>query len=388
VPVSLARDLGFSTPRSFATLRPICTSGSGSRRFMFGGGSTVASATELPYPSELPSGSVDASTHPDDIYWFYMDTLAEMDFALSPETTTSQVALRVYDDNGTDIVGREPLLSDESFTYDHAMGFVAPRDGYYLLDVHAVSGATTYTVPYDWYYGPNDDISWIPGHLAPEITAPPVSEWLDHDWDPDDVYRVPLRAGDTLTLNLDADYAHATPDFDLDLFLLGPGQTSVDPHTLDNSNNVAWSAHAAPAVESIVYTAPTTGNYFVDVEATAGAGPSILTWGVNPVRPSIWRTPAAAKLSYKRKKRVAKFALGACVTDQYGVPLADVRLYLQTSQNGKRWKNLFALDTNTGGWVSRVIAKTKIGSTYYRWYRPWSATSKSAVSLSQKVSIR
>ena len=371
------------SPASLAKL----TQRRGGRSLTFGGGTNISDVVELPWPSNLPSGTVDASSHPDDVYMFYLEKGGEMIFHLDLATPGSQVALRLYSPAANDITVDSPLLADTSFSYPTNDGFIATANGYYYIDVHAVTGGSAYTMDYDWYPAPNDDIS-VNGVIAPKITASPVSNWLDIDWNFDDVYRVPLHSGDKLSLSLSPITAYSSSDVDLGLFLYGPSATDIYPHNTSNLGMVAYSTQDAPAVESVTYTALTTGNYFVDVSAYKGWGPSNLVWSVNPIRPSISPTPAAAKLTYKRKKGVAKFTLGARFTSQVGLPIKSVSVYLQTSSNGKKWKSTYSLSTNSNGASSKTISAKKKGVTYYRWYRAASSTSKSATSSTQKVTIK
>jgi hypothetical protein len=372
-------------------VRPLSVAGLARLRGMsltFGGGTNISDAVELPLPSDLPSGTVDAVTHPDDVYLFYLEQGGEMVFHLNLATPGSQVALRLYSPGTNDISVDSPWLSDTGYSYPTDDAFVAPVSGYYYINVHAVTGGSAYTMDYDSYYAPNDNVR-VDGALAPRITASAVSNWLDVVWNADDVYTVPLHSGDRLSLSLSPIMAYSSPDIDLDLFLYGPSATDIYPQDPNaNAGMVAHSAQDAPAVEKIAYTAPTSGNYFVDVSAYAGWGPSSLTWSVNPIRPSISRTPSAAKLTYTRKKGVAKFTLGARFTSQVGLPITGATVYLQTSSNGKTWKSTYKLGTNSNGSVSKAFSAKKASVTYYRWYRAASSTSKSATSSTQKVTIK
>jgi hypothetical protein len=335
--------------------------------FVSGGSTnTIEPVAELPYPSEVysenPSGTVDAATRPDDVYWFYLEAGANMTFYPEP---SSQIEIKVFSSDTTDVTtqGSLPLGPGNSFT--------APVSDYYFLDVHATSGNTVYTMPYDWSMSPNDNVK-VDGVLAPMIKASPVSEWLDSDWDYDDVYRMPLRAGDKLTLNLAALYAYSSPNADLDLFLMGPSAASIYPLNSTNAGIVGHSINPAPAVETITYTATKTGNYFADVHSYVddgdySYGPSYLTWTVKPISPSISRTPSSSKVTYKRKSGVAKFTLGATFGNSVGLRVGKYKVYLQTSTNGKKWKTSYTFTTNASGAVSKNFSAKKKGTTYYRW---------------------
>jgi hypothetical protein len=348
------------------------------RTLAYGGGPNISTAVEL--PSDLPSGTVNASTHPHDVYAFYLEAGASIQFYLNPSTPGSQVQLRLFSPDAEDINVQSPIAVDASYVYPTADGYEAPVEGYYYVDVYAVSGGSAYTLDYDLYASPNDDIAGVP------ISASPVSDWLDATWDIDDVYRLPLRAGDRLSLSLSGVTANASGDFDLDLYLLGPTSTSVWPHA--EANSVARSWNTAPAGDSIVYTAPSTGNYYVDVAAYQGWGPSYLQWSVSPIRPAFTRSPSASKLTYKRKKGKAKFTLKAKMLNQFALPVKSTKVYLQTSSNGRSWKNTYTMYTNSTGSLTKTITAKKKGTKFYRWYRPKSTTNTSAQTGAQKVVIK
>jgi hypothetical protein len=151
---------------------------------------------------------------------------------------------------------------------------------------------------------------------------------------------------------------------------------------------VAISAQYGPAIEKITYKAPAAGTYYVDIYDYTGDGTAALSWSVNPVRPSIKRTPSASKLTYYRVGGVAKFSLSARFVDQFGLPIKGARVYLQTSANAKSWKNSFKGTTNGNGYSGWNFIAKKKGSLYARWYRPATSTSKSAATAAQKVTIK
>jgi hypothetical protein len=114
----------------------------------------------------------------------------------------------------------------------------------------------------------------IPGIAAP---ASPITGALDENTDWDDVYRVWLEEGQTLSASLTA-----AAETDFDLYLYAPGATSVDV-----DDPVADSALGVYP-EAFDYTAPTSGFYYIEVYADTGVGPYILTYSTTPgstVRP-------------------------------------------------------------------------------------------------------
>jgi hypothetical protein len=344
------------------------------------GGSDISSAVQLP---EGPvTGSVDSAGHPDDVYRFYLEPGATIVFRLDA-TAGSNTELWLYPPTATSLAAGG-IGGDTRHTFPEYDSFTSSAGGYYYIDVYSgASGSSSYSL--DYYIDSHND--YIPGVA---ITASPVTGWLDYNWDWDDVYRLPLRSGDRLTLTLsERASASNTPDFDADLFLYGPWATTLYNEG-DGSRvvGVAASAHDAPAVEVVSVTATHTGNYYADVYDYAGNGTASLAWSVTPIRPSIKRAPAASKLTYKRKKGVAKFTLSGRFTNQFGLPIKGLRVILQTSKNGKKWKSTYAITTNSNGTASKAFKVKKKGTTYYRWYRVASSTMTKALSGTQKVVIK
>ncbi|WP_066255986.1 S8 family serine peptidase [Neobacillus drentensis] len=86
---------------------------------------------------------------------------------------------------------------------------------------------------------------------------------LDGTTDKNDVYALSLKEGEVLSLSLNG---KAGTDFDL--YVFNESTTSIN-----NTNGmVAYSENAKTSNESIKFTAPKTGIYFVDVYAYKGAG--------------------------------------------------------------------------------------------------------------------
>jgi len=95
-----------------------------------------------------------------------------------------------------------------------------------------------------------------------------VSGSLNNSTDKDDVFRVTLKKGEKISLNLTG--ATGT---DFDLYLYGSNATTVKI----NEDMVAHSEKAGSSTESITYTAPSAGTYYVDVYSYSGSGSYTLT---------------------------------------------------------------------------------------------------------------
>lgn len=316
------------------------------------------------------TGSLDATSDVDDVYWFYLEQGAEVTFDLTGDPGNTFRAV-LFAPDATD-VGVSPALQMDPAHLD----YVAPTSGYYYVDMWANGSSGNYSLSWNMYMSPNDDIPGV------AISASPVSEWLDAEWDGDDVYRIPLRAGDTLNANLDIVSAYSSPDFDLDLLLYGPSSTTLYPRP----PYAAISAHDGNP-EAISYVAPVTGDYYLDVAAWSGWGPSYLTY-TRIFKPALTRTPSASKVTVKRKGGKAKFTLGATMSDG-GAKVASHWVYLQKSGNGKSgWKTYVRIKTNGSGRVAATITAKKKGTLYYRWYAPASANTYTTQTGTQKVTVK
>ncbi len=108
----------------------------------------------------------------------------------------------------------------------------------------------------------------VPGVVLP---ASPVQDNLDSTTDPHDVYSVYLTSGSKLMLTLSA-----SDDTYFDLYLFKPGTPTVytGDETWYAASSTSWDSN-----ESIQYTAPSTGIYYIDVRSdSGGSGSYRLTW--------------------------------------------------------------------------------------------------------------
>lgn len=139
--------------------------------------------------------------------------------------------------------------------------------GTYYLDVfnHAEAYAVSPDYMVFWSTDWPGDKGELPGAALHES---PFTGMLDTDIDQDDVYSVYLAAGEQLDLQLDSD---AGADFEL--YLFGPGATSVD-----NVGDAVAYSDAPGNQERITYTAPVSGAYSVNAYTRDGSGSYRVTW--------------------------------------------------------------------------------------------------------------
>jgi hypothetical protein len=112
----------------------------------------------------------------------------------------------------------------------------------------------------------------IPGDT---LTASPVAGSLDETTDRHDYYSVELDVAETLVLSLTSD----APLSDFDLYVYGPGTPAgVPAHTAA----IAKSALPSYYPETLSYTAPAAGTYYIELYAAEGTGTTSLAWSIAP----------------------------------------------------------------------------------------------------------
>ncbi len=112
----------------------------------------------------------------------------------------------------------------------------------------------------------------VPGDA---LSASPVAGSLDSTTDPRDFYSVELKTAETLVLSLTSD----APLSDFDLYVYGPGTA---PGVPDHTAAVAKSALPSYYPETISYTAPAAGTYYIEIFADGGTGSTSLAWSIAP----------------------------------------------------------------------------------------------------------
>ncbi|MDZ4168624.1 MAG: hypothetical protein U1E26_03065 [Coriobacteriia bacterium] len=177
----------------------------------------------------------------------------------------------LYGPGTTTVVGNDDgiVAEGEALTDDPDLlifSYRIPETGYYYIDVWHPSGGASggYDLRYTSEWG--DDRDLPPGVALP--TSGVVPGLLDQVYDLDDVFKVPLKAGDNFTAKItDAD---GWPGIDFDLFLYKPGAPDVSPAS---DSYLAKEAKTALTVgERLSFVAPTAGAYSLDVFAQAAGG--------------------------------------------------------------------------------------------------------------------
>ena len=196
--------------------------------------------------------------------------------------------------------------------------------------------------------GADDDIPGV------TIAASPFTGSVSHDSDRDDVFRVALKADQTLTASMTG-----PPGSDFRLYLYAPGTASVK----DADTPYEAVAYGTSYPCSFTHTATQSGTYYLDVYSYSGAGSYTVTYAITSPTPdedTIGPECAAKNVTVKRGK-VCKVFLR--VHDDRS---AQVKMNLViTTRSGvvkKRWSSDYV--ENYDGWWSRKYTCRLAKGTY------------------------
>jgi hypothetical protein len=160
------------------------------------------------------------------------------------------------------------------------------------------------------------------------------------------------------------------------------------PRALTAADGTYTIGLAEPGTRTITfskpYYLPHTATVRVDVSTTATVNASLVPTQLPLV---IKRSPSGSSLTYKRRRGVARFTLGATLSDARG-RVGGAWVWLQKSSNGRKWSNVVRLRSNSAGTVAKGLSAKKKGVTYYRWYAPATASDRAAATLKQRVRVK
>lgn len=297
------------------------------------------------------TGSVGGLTDTDDVYKVYMQAGQRLDLSLVGAGGTNH-DLYVYGPGATDVDVDTWVTRANTNSYPEVVSIDATATGYYYVDIYNTSSPGGYTLTWSRAVAPDDD---VPGVAAP---ASPILGSIGVTTDSDDVYRVHLTAGDILVAYLGAD-----PADEFDLYLYGPGATSM------RTDEAVAGDNGSRYPKSITYQALATGDYYLNAHAYAGDGDYALAWGV-PVPQVMTSSPSGGYKNLTRKRGKVSTTTSARVTDQAGQPIIDERILLEKSTNGWSWTTYKTLTSSATGRVSAKVTFTKKGTYFLRWRAP------------------
>lgn len=223
-------------------------------------------------PPSPVAGALDMNGDTDDVFRVYMEPGDSLTASLAGAPGTDFDLYLFGPGTPSVALPNQPVLVAAQATYPKAFTHTALRAGFYYLnpyaDREANAGSGTYELTWSVFPGelqPDDNIPGV------QLTASPVAGGVDSETDSNDVFWVDLTPGVETTITLSG--AAGT---DFDLYLFGPGSTSLEVDTpIEKSVSDASD-------EQIVPTVTVPGRYYIDVRAYSGAGAYQLDWEHGP----------------------------------------------------------------------------------------------------------
>ena len=173
----------------------------------------------------------------------------------------------------TDLATGARVAYSGGSTYPRTLKYSVPlgKAGIYYLNLQAYEGVGNYTLT--WEVTQDEPDYNIPGVALP---ASPVSGTLDENTDRDDIYAIPLQAGQKLLATISG-----SAGTDFDLWLFAPAATNV------NADYYVRIADKKYYPETLVYSvvAGKGGTYYLDVCVYQGTGAYTLDWRVVAAEP-------------------------------------------------------------------------------------------------------
>jgi len=229
------------------------------------GGSDISAAT--PLPGSPFTGALDAGPDAHDVFQVEVPAGQRLVLSLTGNPGTD-FDLHLFAPSATTVLPPSaPIAYGNIGAYPHELVYDSSVTATYSVDLEAYWGSGAYTLTWEMYATPPP----APDDLLPGVALPPspVVDSLSTAVDPDDVYSVPLLAGQAINVALTA----ADPDDWFVPRLLGPGASSLD------SAPVAFS-DSDDGLAKFTYTAPADGTYFLDLYASYGTGDYELSWEI------------------------------------------------------------------------------------------------------------
>ncbi len=290
------------------------------------------------------SGTLSADHDRDDVYWVDLDHTQELTATLSAAAGTDY-DLHLYGPGSSHVAPPDtPLVSSESSGSSEIVKITAPSAGRYYLNVRAFAGSGPYSIVWSRGRGPADDD--IPGVA---LTGPSLTRLLGVAGDADDVFAIPLAAGQQLDATL-----RLPEGADFDLYLYGPSAVSIA------SADTVAASYWKPGDERIVYVAPVSGTYYLDARRWSGSGVYSLDTTVGPAVVSA----SAASLSATQPVGTRDVGLNATLTaGPASNPVGGVLVAFEAYADGA-WR--FAAFAQTAADGSALATSTVPGARSFR----------------------
>lgn len=163
---------------------------------------------------------------------------------------------------------------------------------------------------------------------------------------------------------------------------------AAGPRALTSASGAYAIGLARPGDRTLTFSKPYFTSKTVTLTVTEGFTTAVSATLIPiQIALNIVRSPGGSSLSYKRKRGVAKFTLSATLSDARG-KVRGQRVWLQKSTDGRSWKTVTKVATNSVGKASVTLRFKKRQAVYYRWYAPQTVYNFSKTTSRQRVRIK
>ncbi|MFH0816404.1 MAG: PKD domain-containing protein [Methanobacteriota archaeon] len=213
------------------------------------GDNSMSEATTIDSGNHV-TGGLNEYYDTDDYYEIYVSSGQILHAHLEvPVQVNTDFDLYIYDSSG-----KQVGVSDAAYGNEE-LSIYASSSGQYFVNACAYDGIGSYTLSVDMQTGTdadsNNDLSTAQGIVDGGEISSAINEYNDVD----DYYVIYVAAGQQITATMTGS---ANADFDLYLY--------------DDSGDIVASSKEYTSSETIVYTAPTSGDYYVNPSAYDGFG--------------------------------------------------------------------------------------------------------------------
>ncbi len=220
------------------------------------GDNTISSAFPLDRGDTISDG-LNEYYDRDDYYSVYVNQ-GEILYAFLevPVQTATDFDLYIYDESGNTMGVSEAAYGNEE------LSIYATNTGNYYVNAWAYDGIGIYSLYVETFIGPSSDSNNALNSAQEIYNGAYFSETLNgyEGVDTDDYYAIYLGAGDTITASM-----------------TGPGDADFDLYLYDEDGNIVAYSEEYTSSETIVYSAPYEGYYYVNPYAFEGSGPYTLS---------------------------------------------------------------------------------------------------------------
>ncbi len=188
----------------------------------------------------------------DDYYEIYVNQ-GDILYAFLEVPMDTDFDLYIYDSSGDILDYSEADYGNEE------LSIYAITGDYYYVNVWAYYGIGVYSLYVETFEGPSSDYNNDLDSSQEISDGAYLTDTLNEEIDTDDYYAIYLYAGDTITASM-----------------TGPSDADFDLYIYDDDGEIVAYSEEFTSSETIVYSAPYEGNYYVNPFAFEGFGTYIL----------------------------------------------------------------------------------------------------------------